>query len=121
LDIAGIIEGVEFESASDVLTDSGRMALEPIAKVLLDKPMVAIAVMAHPDDLGDELENENLTGQRAEAIIEYLVAAGVERQRLQAEGYGEQLPLAQNLTEEDRARNRRVEIRILPSWPKQAD
>ncbi|MFT5045231.1 MAG: outer membrane protein OmpA-like peptidoglycan-associated protein [Porticoccaceae bacterium] len=121
LDIAGIVEGVGFESESDVLTDSGKAALESIATILLDKVTVAIVVMVHTDDLGDELENENLTVQRAEAVVDYLVAAGVERERLQAEGYGELLPLVQNVTEADRARNRRVEIRILPSWPKQLD
>jgi outer membrane protein OmpA-like peptidoglycan-associated protein len=115
LDIAGIIEGVEFEPGSDVLTDSGGAALEHIAKVLLEKPAVAIAVMAHTDDLGDELDNEKLTLQQAEAVIEYLVAVGIERERLKAEGYGELLPIVQNLTDEDRARNRRIEVRILPS------
>jgi outer membrane protein OmpA-like peptidoglycan-associated protein len=118
LNIAGIIKGVDFEPVSDVLTDSGRAALEPIARVLLDKPLVAIAVMAHTDDLNDELDNEKLTLQQAEAVIEYLVAAGIDRERLQAEGYGELLPLVQNLTDEDRARNRRIEIRILPSRTK---
>lgn len=121
LDIAGIVEGVEFEIDSDALTDSGGAALEPIVKILLDNPKVAIAVMVHTDNLGDELENENLTVQRADAVLAYLIAAGIERERLQAEGYGELLPLAQNMTESDRARNRRVEIRILPSWPKPSD
>lgn len=118
LDIAGIIEGVNFEPESDLLTDSGKAALEPIANILLDKPLVAIAVMAHTDDSGDELDNEKLTLQQAEAVIEYLVAEGIKRERLQAEGYGELLPLVQNLTDEDRARNRRIEIRILPSRTK---
>ncbi|MFT6875557.1 MAG: outer membrane protein OmpA-like peptidoglycan-associated protein [Granulosicoccus sp.] len=121
LEIAGIIEGVGFEPESDVLTDMSGGALERIAKVLLDNVTVAIAVMAHTDDSGEELENDNLTVLRAEAIIDYLVGAGIERQRLQAEGYGELLPLVQNVTEADRARNRRVEIRILPSWPKQKE
>ena len=121
LDIAGTVDGVEFEPKSFVLTEEGRIALEPIVRQLQSKPKVAIAVMAHTDESGDELENEQLTVKQAEAVIEYLVAEGIERARLQAEGYGALLPLVQNVTEEDRARNRRIEIRILPAWPKQPD
>lgn len=119
LDIGGVIEGVEFKAKTSVLTEQGMTALEPIAKALRENPTVAIAVMAHTDNEGGDLENEKLTVQRADAVIAWLVGTGISRDRLQGEGYGERLPLIQNLTDEDRSRNRRVEIRVLPSQPKQ--
>jgi outer membrane protein OmpA-like peptidoglycan-associated protein len=118
-EISGIVDGVVFESGSFELSDTSSAALEPLKKVLLEEPTIAIAVMAHSDDAGSDLDNEKLTMLQANSIIEFLTKGGVNSQRMQAEGYGGQLPLVQNVTDEDRARNRRIEIRILPSWPKQ--
>lgn len=121
VDIAGIIEGVEFGEKSALLTDAGKDALLPVLQRLLDNPKIAIAIMAHSDDVGEELDNENLTIEQAQAVVAFFVASGISRERMQAEGYGERLPLVQNLTKEDRARNRRIEIRVLPKWPESPD
>ena len=54
-----------------------------------------------------------LSRSRAESVVNYLQQQGVAAERMLAEGYGELLPLVQNVTEADRATNRRIEIRIL--------
>ena len=69
--------------------------------------------MAHTDDQGDAEDNKQLSVQRAESVVSHLVSLGIERTRLEAEGYGELLPLVQNVTADDRTRNRRVEIRVI--------
>ncbi len=118
LTISGIVDGITFSSGVDTLDGASDAALKPLLKELLANPSVAIAIMAHTDDVGDEAQNVSLSIKRAEAVLNYLVASGIEQERMRAEGYGGLLPLVQNLTEADRARNRRVEIRVLASWPK---
>ena len=114
LNLSGVIDGVEFESGTAELSEDGKAALQPVLIKLLANPAVSIAIMSHTDDVGDERENVNLSLKRSRAVLSYLVSGGVNSTRLQAEGYGELLPLVQNVTEKDKARNRRVELRVLP-------
>ncbi len=113
LTITGVVENVTFETGSANLTDSAEVALVRVEQELKANPTVRIAVMAHTDDQGDAEDNKLLSVQRAEAVVARLVSRGVEQSRLKAEGYGELLPLVQNVTAADRTRNRRVEIRVL--------
>jgi outer membrane protein OmpA-like peptidoglycan-associated protein len=113
LGIAGVVEGLVFETGSATLSAASKNSLAHISTALLNNPDVRIAVMAHTDDDGDQEENLQLSRVRAQAVVAYLVEQGVAPERLEAEGYGELLPLVQNVTEEDRARNRRIEIRII--------
>lgn len=115
LNLSGIIKGVDFESGTAVLSEQAQEALQPVLLKLLANPNVSVAIMSHTDDVGEESENANLSIKRSGAVLSFLVKGGVAPDRLQAEGYGESLPLVQNVTAEDRARNRRVEIRVLPS------
>ena len=113
VDIGGIVEGVSFEPGSAELTTGSKSAFTDIVRSLNENPDIRIAVMAHTDNSGGIEENLRLSTARATSVVEYLVDKGVEPARLKAEGYGEMLPLVQNVTDEDRARNRRIEIRIL--------
>ena len=113
LSIAGIVEGLSFAQGSSTLSDSAKRALEPVFDAMQSNPDVRIAIMAHTDDRGDSDANTALSMQRATAVVSYLANQGIAAERMVAEGYGELLPLVQNVTEQDRARNRRVEIRVL--------
>lgn len=110
----GIIEGLRFDSGSADLSTKGKRLLDRLATELNDHPRVRVAVIAHTDDQGEESNNQRLSERRADSVVEYLVGQGVARERLRPEGYGSRLPLVQNVTDADRERNRRVEIRILP-------
>jgi len=114
LAIAGIVEGLSFAQGSTTLSAEARQALRPVLDAMRDNTDFRIAVMAHTDDRGAGDENKELSMKRAEAVVKYIADSGIDAQRMVAEGYGELLPLVQNVTDEDRARNRRVEIRILP-------
>ena len=113
LTITGVIENVSFDTGSANLTDAAEAALIRVERELKANPTVRIAVMAHTDDQGDAEDNKQLSVQRAESVVSHLVSLGIERTRLEAEGYGELLPLVQNVTADDRTRNRRVEIRVI--------
>ena len=113
LAIAGIVEGLSFTQGSAQLSAEAKQALMPVLDALRANAEFRIAVMAHTDDKGDSDANKKLSMKRAAAVVKYLTNSGVSAQRMIAEGYGELLPLHQNVTDEDRARNRRVEIRVL--------
>lgn len=111
--VAGVVKGVSFDQGSSALSAQGRNALEPILTALSKNDSVSIAVMAHTDDSGDAETNLVLSKSRANAVVQHLTQSGIDASRLKSEGYGELLPLVQNVTEEDRSRNRRIEIRVL--------
>ena len=71
--------------------------------------------MAHTDNQGSVDDNKQLSERRAQSVVDYLVSQGVGADRLKPEGYGELLPLVQNVTSADRERNRRIEVRVLQS------
>jgi OOP family OmpA-OmpF porin len=88
--------------------------LTEIANLLIQHPeLLQVEVQGHTDDTGSEARNGALSEDRAAAVKEWLGKAGVERDRLIAKGYGASKPLAPNLTEQNRARNRRVEFVVL--------
>lgn len=86
--------------------------LDRAARMLVEHPSLRLEVGGHTDAVGGDRLNERLSQARASAVLEYLVDAGVEADRITARGYGESRPLASNDTEEGRAQNRRVEVRL---------
>jgi chemotaxis protein MotB len=107
--------GNTFESASDVLTDAGRVAVRQIARVLLADVFV-IDIAGHTDS--DSIRsarfpsNWELSTARAITVGRELISLGIEPHRLSVVGYADTKPTASNETEEGRARNRRVELFI---------
>ena len=91
-----------------------RTTLEEIARPLKSFNQSFIDVLGHTDTTGTPEGNKRLSERRAAAVADYLVSRGVGRSRIATRGYGESVPLNAELTEMDRAANRRVEIRIVP-------
>jgi outer membrane protein OmpA-like peptidoglycan-associated protein len=79
---------------------------------MLDRS-VFIEVVGHTDDVGDDAYNMDLSEQRAAAVSQYLIEAGVDASKIVAVGAGESLPIATNTTEQGRVENRRVEVLVL--------
>ena len=73
---------------------------------------ISIIAEGHTDSRGTEEYNQALSLRRANAVRDYLVAGGVAANRITVEGYGESKPVASNNTDDGRAQNRRVELRI---------
>ena len=76
-------------------------------------PSMIIEVGGHTDNVGDDATNMKLSHDRAKAVREYLVNAGIGANRVQAKGYGESNPIATNDTDDGRRSNRRTEFIIL--------
>ncbi len=101
-----------FEEGSDAIRAESQEQLENIAAILQAYPAARIKIAGYTDSTGDRRANERLSQRRADAVRDALIARGVERDRIEAEGYGEQFPVADNATEEGRARNRRIALRV---------
>jgi OOP family OmpA-OmpF porin len=102
---------VEFEIKSDVITDTGIALLDEILEILTLEPEIKIEIAGHADSQGGAASNMILSQARADAVLVYLIAHDEAPDRFTAIGYGETQPIADNATEEGRARNRRIEFR----------
>ena len=104
---------INFVSGSATLADSEAAKLIPIIVILSDATDVLVAVEGYTDDQGDPAGNQELSRQRAEAVVTYLVEQGVDAALLRSTGNGESLPIADNATAAGRAQNRRTEFRVV--------
>ncbi len=107
------LRGVRFDNDQSELKGSSKTLLNKLAQQLLLHPAMHIEVAGHTDNQGAVSYNQRLSKQRAERVLGYLVGQGVDAARLAARGYGDEQPLADNLSADGRAANRRVDVRIL--------
>ncbi|MDX9788906.1 MAG: OmpA family protein [Desulfobacterales bacterium] len=101
-----------FETGKATLRTESHEQLGNIAEILKAYPKVAIKIGGCTDNVGDPQANLKLSQQRANAVMADLVKLWVDPSRLKAEGYGQEHPIADNSTEEGRAKNRRIDLRI---------
>ena len=106
------LSGANFALNSDEPLPSGQLRLDQVAKRLADFPGLRIVVEGHTDSSGAADYNQRLSERRARAVKDYLVARGVSAARISTVGLGESMPVGDNETEEGRARNRRVVLRV---------
>jgi len=107
------LEGVTFELNSARLTPDATTILLRVAEALRGEPNLRAEIAGHTDSSGADDYNLRLSQERANAVLEFLVAQGIDRSRLVARGYGESRPIADNSTAAGRERNRRVEFNVL--------
>ncbi|MCB1801978.1 MAG: thrombospondin type 3 repeat-containing protein [Gammaproteobacteria bacterium] len=107
------LEGVNFLSNSDQLTDESLAILDAVAQTLLQHGYLELEVAGHTDAQGDATYNLDLSQRRANTVRDYLLGRGVELKTLVAKGYGEDRPVADNGSAAGRAMNRRVELKRL--------
>jgi len=101
---------VSFDLNSAAIRPSMRSVLDPFASQLRDDSNARVSIIGHTDSSGSEAVNDPLSVDRARSVRDYLVARGVAAAHVQTAGRGEREPVADNGTEQGRARNRRVEI-----------
>jgi outer membrane protein OmpA-like peptidoglycan-associated protein len=103
--------GILFDVDSDTIRPESTPTLRDIGEMLQNHPELDLLIEGHTDSEGDDAYNLELSGRRAEAVVQFLVAEyGIAADRLGAEGIGESNPVADNSTPEGRQQNRRVEL-----------
>ncbi|MBK9642440.1 MAG: OmpA family protein [Saprospiraceae bacterium] len=101
-----------FESGSSNLNPASINQINNITSILKTFPDVQVKVGGYTDNVGDPIANKKLSQNRAESVTSALVANGIEAKRMEAEGYGQEHPVADNNTETGRDLNRRVSLRV---------
>ncbi len=112
--LVNLPDGVTFDSDSYALQPQFRPTLDKIAQSLNDYPNSLIDVYGHTDSSGTPQHNQVLSENRARTVADYMSIRGVSASRVRAQGFGATMPVADNTTPEGKARNRRVEIKIVP-------
>jgi OOP family OmpA-OmpF porin len=104
---------IEFESGKAALTDSGKAILDQMSVALLRLKDKKVEVIGHTDNAGSRAGNLSLSQARAEAVKTYVVERGVKADMVAVSGEGPDRPVADNRTPEGRARNRRIEFKVV--------
>jgi OOP family OmpA-OmpF porin len=107
-------ETVQFETDSAVLVDRSKQLLDDVARELSEHPEVKrVVIEGHTDAVASKRHNMKLSQDRVASVKAYLLSKGVEAKRLTTKAFGETKPIASNKTEEGRAKNRRVDFKVL--------
>jgi OmpA-OmpF porin, OOP family len=101
-----------FDTGKATLNSSSEEQLNNIAEILRAYPNVHVKIGGYTDNTGDPAANQTLSEARAKTVVDALTAKGIDPSRLESEGYGDQHPVADNSTEEGRAKNRRIALRV---------
>jgi len=105
-----VLKNVRFATDSYVLDSVSYPELDEVVTLLKRHPEMQAEIAGHTDNTGQATYNMELSGKRAESVVNYLVSKGVAANRLKAKGYGAAQPVAANDTEEGRSLNRRTEL-----------
>jgi outer membrane protein OmpA-like peptidoglycan-associated protein len=106
------LDQLVFETGSAKLRSESQAQLGNIAAILTNCPSVRLEIAGYTDNRGSAEANLRLSSNRASSVVAQLVSNGVSPDRLSARGYGEEYPVADNASEEGRAQNRRVAVRV---------
>jgi OOP family OmpA-OmpF porin len=104
--------GIQFGKGEADIAPESEGLLDRLAALVDRCPEAKIEIGGHTDSGGSTRRNRDLSQARADAVMRYLVDAGIAEERLTAVGYGETKPIASNDTEEGRAQNRRIEFTV---------
>ncbi|WP_234640203.1 OmpA family protein [Delftia tsuruhatensis] len=101
---------INFDNNRSEIRSEARPALDEVVALLKNTPGLRLSIEGHTDNVGNASANQTLSQSRARSVMEALVASGIEAARLQSKGLGSTVPVADNRTDEGRAKNRRVEL-----------
>ena len=109
-----VLNNIFFETASASLLKRSDAEINNLIALMSGNENLRIKIIGHTDNVGNDIDNKKLSTDRAKAVYDRLVVAGVARTRLAYEGRGESQPIADNTTQEGRQKNRRTEFIVLP-------
>jgi outer membrane protein OmpA-like peptidoglycan-associated protein len=102
--------GITFDVGKSTIKPESMGEINRIVKLMTDNPELKFSVEGHTDNTGNAASNQTLSEARSKAVADKLVEMGINKDRLQSAGKGQTSPLADNATDEGRAKNRRVEF-----------
>ncbi len=108
-----ITRAIHFKLGSAVIVSESYPILNDVVTLLKYNPAIHVSVEGYTDNIGSPVYNKVLSRKRAQSVMDYLVQHGIAADRLTAAGFGEQFPIASNRTAAGRAKNRRVEFKII--------
>jgi|GEM_PF-6223316 len=108
-----IFDGINFDGRETEFKIDSEAQIKNLAEILNSFPKVKIKIASYTDNLGDPTSNKNLSLQRSNAVRNALVKLGVQQNRISTEGFGQEFPIATNDTEEGRADNRRISLKLM--------
>lgn len=108
-----VLKNIFFASNQFQLKDESVAELEKLLQLLNDNPTTQIMISGHTDNVGSAADNLALSTSRAKSVVQFLQKNGIEPSRLVSKGWGASKPIADNTTEENKAKNRRTELSIL--------
>jgi len=112
--VLNLPDGITFDFGKSALKPQFYSALNGVASTLKEYDQTMIEVVGHTDSIGSDAVNNRLSKERADSVASYLTAQGVQSVRMETLGAGKAYPIADNSTDAGRAKNRRVEIRVIP-------
>lgn len=108
-----VFDRLNFDSAKATLTSDSVPTVTELAAIMKAYPAVTVALEGHTDNTGDPAQNRQLSVDRANAVRDRLVQAGIAPDRISTAGYGQDKPIASNDTAEGKGKNRRTELVVL--------
>jgi outer membrane protein OmpA-like peptidoglycan-associated protein len=108
-----LLKPIEFEFGKAVIKPVSYPILDEVVDLMKSRDSVRIGVYGHTDNVGSDATNTRLSRERATACKNYIASKGINPSRLESKGFGPSQPVADNNTEEGRARNRRVDFKVL--------
>ena len=101
---------INFDTGKSTIRPDSKPIIDQIVQMMKTNTGLELGVEGHTDNVGDAKSNQTLSENRAKAVVAAIVAQGIEAKRLSAAGHGQDKPVADNSSEEGRAKNRRVEL-----------
>ena len=108
-----ILDHLIFEMGRAVINSKSYSSLDEVVAMMKDNTKVVIQLEGHTDNLGNAEKNMKLSQDRVEAVKKYLVSKGIDKNRVKTKAFGGTQPMSNERTEEAKALNRRVEMRVL--------
>jgi OOP family OmpA-OmpF porin len=107
-----VLRGINFDFDKANIKPEFTPVLDEGVDILKENPGVIIVIGGYTDSTGEEAYNQKLSERRAQSVLDYFASKGIAKNRMQAVGFGEKNPVADNKTKEGRALNRRVELKV---------
>jgi hypothetical protein len=106
------LQDITFETGKADLKSESNEELDRLVSLLEGNQTIKVEISAHTDDVGNDDSNLKLSEKRAKTVVDYLTSKGIKADRMTAKGYGETQPLVANDSDENKAKNRRVQFKI---------